>query len=261
MKRCPRCGSEYPDEYQLCTRDSTPLTPVGFVPPPPQLQTPPIPNPPPGQGYSMPPMQGQNYGPPPPSRPANGWLLPLIIVGVLFLGLLAVAGVGLFWYFHNTPSTTVITHDDPSPSGGGKASSETPSSPGDSPQSALNTPSAPGGEKVITPAETPPKDDAAPLNHAEPAEEPNDVSKRLLTEADLEGKTAWELTLMRNEPYARHGYRLHLNQKVADYFRLQPWYHPDTDDMEKVKNRLTDVERKNTQFILDYQTRHHLLLK
>jgi len=74
---------------------------------------------------------------------------------------------------------------------------------------------------------------------------------RLLRGEDLAGKSDWELILMRNEPYARHGYRFH-NTKIRAYFMQQEWYKPFTGDMDTVTRQLSDTEKQNIQFIIGY---------
>ena len=77
-------------------------------------------------------------------------------------------------------------------------------------------------------------------------------SQRELTSADLSGRSDWERQLMRNGPYARHGYRFH-TARIAAYFMRQSWYHPTTGDMDQVSGTLSAVERQNTAFILAYE--------
>ncbi len=82
---------------------------------------------------------------------------------------------------------------------------------------------------------------------------------RILHEADLKGHTPWELTLMRNEPYARHGYRF-TSAKLQNYYNQQTWYQGTEPKMAEVYKTLSPTERINTQFILDYQKQHGLLM-
>ncbi|MDQ7825427.1 MAG: YARHG domain-containing protein [Candidatus Eremiobacteraeota bacterium] len=81
-----------------------------------------------------------------------------------------------------------------------------------------------------------------------------DSSRRLLTEFDLKGKTARELTLIRNEIYARHG-RPFKDQELKKYFDSMDWYVPDENYREAL---LTDVEKKNAAYILEYQKKKGL---
>lgn len=67
----------------------------------------------------------------------------------------------------------------------------------------------------------------------------------------MEGMSAWELTLMRNEIYAVHG-RPFKDPDLRSYFSSRPWYHADPQFKEK---SLAPLELENARFILDYQRR------
>ncbi len=66
------------------------------------------------------------------------------------------------------------------------------------------------------------------------------ASQRLLTGTELQA-TAFELALMRNEIYARHGYAF-ANRMFAVYFADQDWYIPCSNN---VSSRLSVIEKKN----------------
>jgi hypothetical protein len=75
---------------------------------------------------------------------------------------------------------------------------------------------------------------------------------RLVTVRDLHGKSPWELDVMRNEIYARHGRRFQRDD-LQRYFDRQPWYqgrHPPDDFPAAL---LTAIQLKNVQFIQQYQ--------
>ena len=76
-----------------------------------------------------------------------------------------------------------------------------------------------------------------------------------LTEEDLQGKTAMELDLMRNEIFARHGFEFR-RQDLKSYFATKSWYQPDTNDHSVAKVRFSDLEIYNSHFILDFQLRN-----
>ena len=81
-------------------------------------------------------------------------------------------------------------------------------------------------------------------------------SSRRLKEAELGRRSDWELTLMRNEPYARHGYRFgkgEENSPIYAYFARQPWYRPDTSSLDRCWERLSQVEKTNAFLLLRYQ--------
>ena len=56
------------------------------------------------------------------------------------------------------------------------------------------------------------------------------ASERLLTESDVAGMTSYELKIMRNEIFARHGY-IFKTKPMRDYFSAQPWYKGLYDDV------------------------------
>lgn len=74
---------------------------------------------------------------------------------------------------------------------------------------------------------------------------------RSLTNADLAGYTNWQLTLIRNEIYARHG-RPFSNANIRAYFNGTGWYAPNTSFREAW---LSELERQNAAFIRSYQQR------
>ena len=72
---------------------------------------------------------------------------------------------------------------------------------------------------------------------------------RMLEDSDLEHLNNWQLTLARNEIFARHG-RPFMNEHLRDYFVGQPWYSPD----ENYENAwLSATEQANAQYIVEYQ--------
>lgn len=78
-----------------------------------------------------------------------------------------------------------------------------------------------------------------------------------LTESDLQGKSAWDLTVMRNEPYARHGLKFR-REDLLRHFKKESWYSPNSSDANQVHDRLTETEKRNVAFIRDYQERKNL---
>jgi hypothetical protein len=70
--------------------------------------------------------------------------------------------------------------------------------------------------------------------------------------ADLQGKNPWELDVMRNEIYARHGRRF-ARQDLQHYFDQQPWYRGQYDPQAFPTTLLTEVQKRNAVFIQQYQ--------
>ena len=84
-----------------------------------------------------------------------------------------------------------------------------------------------------------------------------DSSSRLLSESELEGRSAREIRLMVNEIYARNGYIFN-NQEYAEYFSQFSWYHPSVPASEFSEDMLNDVERQNINMISSYEKSHNL---
>ena len=79
---------------------------------------------------------------------------------------------------------------------------------------------------------------------------------KLLTEADLAGKSAWEIKVGRNEIYARHG-RQFKEQALQAYFNSCAWYKPDPNyNSDNDSSDLNATELQNAYFILDYEKKH-----
>lgn len=78
------------------------------------------------------------------------------------------------------------------------------------------------------------------------------LNSRLLSTYDLAGLSARELTILRNEPFARRGYifrRADLNRA----FSTTSWYIPLTRNLTAVQRLLTKTETRNVDFIQRYQ--------
>jgi serine/threonine-protein kinase len=83
------------------------------------------------------------------------------------------------------------------------------------------------------------------------------LSSRKVTNSDLEGKTAFELDIMRNSIYARYGRRFD-NQLLQNYFNNQSWYRPVYTPNEFPYNLLSPLEQNNAADILKYQNQNNL---
>ena len=78
-----------------------------------------------------------------------------------------------------------------------------------------------------------------------------ECSERQLTEDDLSTRSAWELTMMRNEIFARRG-RPFQDAYLKEYFATRGWYRPDKSYSDA---RLTPLEKRNAELIAAYQKR------
>ena len=80
-----------------------------------------------------------------------------------------------------------------------------------------------------------------------------------LRPADLHGKSAIELDLMRNEVYARHGY-IFGRPDLQEYFGGQPWYRPASPNQRDIEAGFSPAERYTTLLILHYQQSFGLIV-
>ena len=75
-------------------------------------------------------------------------------------------------------------------------------------------------------------------------------STRYLSYSDVAGLTKWQLSVMRNEIYARYGYIFTQNMSIKQHFERQSWYVP---MYYNVDGFLTKVEKYNINFIKQYE--------
>ncbi|MFC2093904.1 YARHG domain-containing protein, partial [Bacteroidota bacterium] len=76
-----------------------------------------------------------------------------------------------------------------------------------------------------------------------------ETSTRYLTSNDLRNKSRWQLKIMRNEIYARHGY-IFQTKEMKNYFNNQSWYNPVYYD---VTHMLTSLEKSNITYIKKFE--------
>jgi len=76
-----------------------------------------------------------------------------------------------------------------------------------------------------------------------------EASTRLLGPSDIQGLNSWDLKIMRNEIFARHGY-IFQTQDMINYFSQQSWYRP---RYQNVMSLLSYIEKKNIEFIKKYE--------
>ena len=73
------------------------------------------------------------------------------------------------------------------------------------------------------------------------------TSTRKLTYSDIAHLSDYELKIMRNEIYARHGY-IFQSKDMKQYFSKQSWYRPTTTNVQ-----LSSIEQYNVNFIKSYE--------
>jgi serine/threonine-protein kinase len=83
------------------------------------------------------------------------------------------------------------------------------------------------------------------------------LSQRPVTDADLDGKSGFELDIMRNTIFAVYGRRFE-TPGLQDYFNQQSWYTPQYSPKEFPANSLSKLEQQNVDYIAKYQDRYNL---
>ncbi|MBE9051990.1 YARHG domain-containing protein [Nostocales cyanobacterium LEGE 11386] len=81
------------------------------------------------------------------------------------------------------------------------------------------------------------------------------LSERSVTNTDLDDKDGFELDIMRNSIYARHGRRFDTPGLQA-YFNNQPWYNPIYSPKAFPPKLLSKLEQRNAEYISKYQDRN-----
>ncbi|KAF3884012.1 MULTISPECIES: protein kinase domain-containing protein [Nostocales] len=82
------------------------------------------------------------------------------------------------------------------------------------------------------------------------------LSEREVTDTDLDGKDGFELDIMRNTIFARHGRRFQ-TAGLQKYFDGKPWYRPKYSPDNFPNELLSNVERWNVDYINKYQDRYN----
>lgn len=101
------------------------------------------------------------------------------------------------------------------------------------------------GEDIITKAETAAEADG--INDPDGYILP-DSSSRILTESDIQGMSLQEINYAKNEIYARKGRRFK-SAELQNYFNSKSWYRGTVDADAFSESLLSDVERKNADFL------------
>jgi serine/threonine-protein kinase len=86
------------------------------------------------------------------------------------------------------------------------------------------------------------------------------LSETKITEANLQGRTPEEISIMRNSILARRGRRF-VDSELQKYFNNQPWYHPNSSPKELLTNLLSPLERQNISNILQYEKNNNWKIK
>ena len=220
--RCPRCNRTYSDETVIyCLDDGTLLIALHD----------------PQETLILPQARVTDPSPAvvPPTQLAQPQIVrqgvrPAIVYALVALLAMVVAGGAVALYYERGKSSAA---------GDANKQAEAPV------KSPAPTQTDVGNKAQPTPDKTPKRENAG---GSVPGKYP-EGSTRLLTYGDVAGKPAWELKIMKNEIYARHGY-IFKTPELRSYFESQSWYKPMYDD---VTNLLNNIEIQNAAFIKGYE--------
>ena len=223
MKQCPNCGRTFTEDNQFCLEDGTTLVFAEAMPTQSysgDIPTVVVPRIPPTQHFeNQPQFQVPQTAQVQTSSTAK-WIFP--VLGLLLGAVFVLAGVVVYQFTKKdekaSTNTNLMNKETPKPS---------------------ETPITKQTVTVQPTRETQP-DSANVGKYPE-------GSTRNLNESDLAGKSNWDLRIMRNEIFARHGRRFK-SADLRNYFMSQSWYNPQFDEVQ-----LTEIEKRNVEFLKSYE--------
>jgi hypothetical protein len=229
MKKCPQCNSIFEDENEFCQNDGSTLINSEMSQNPFQSfssDTPTVIT----SSNDMPTVVAPNFQTPTPTPKVENssnmkWVYPLL---GLLVGVIVILGFLAF-----------------SPQGSKESRSEQSSS------SEKKEEKTEQKENTIQSQSEEPIVERPPINNQRSAGVGRfpEGSNRYLTENDIYGKSSWDLRIMRNEIFARHGY-IFKNSALRNYFMSQDWYQPKS---RNVSAYLSNVEKRNVKFLKSYE--------
>jgi hypothetical protein len=237
MKQCPTCNRIFADETLIYCLDDGSLLSSTYDPQATQIITPPRPTEPTLTLASNP------YTP--PAQPTRQGINPMVVY-VLIAVLALVVGGGVIALLK--PGAKEVTQSPPStPTPKQESATAINDEPVTKNQAKQDTGKLPS--PTPTPVETPrPSATPRPTNATDSYPKQDSRSGG---ESDLAYKSCFELKVMRNEIFARHGY-IFKTEDMRNYFSRQSWYRPMYAD---VSGQLSAVEKRNAQLIKQYENR------
>jgi hypothetical protein len=253
MKQCSTCHRTYTDDTLVYCLDDGSVLAAAYDPQATQIIAPPRRTDPMPTAVFLPPTQPTHQPAPyapvqPQPAPRQGVNPAVVYVLVALLALLVGGGVVALLLRPAARDETSSSPSTPKPDPSINASRE----PATKEEQSLPTTgnlSSPTPSPVDRPRPTSTPVATMPGQQGVPGNYPQ-ASTRNLNEQKLAAKSCFELKIMRNEIYARHGYIFKTDDMRA-YFSRQNWYRPLAAD---VSGQLSGVERRNTQLIKQYES-------
>ena len=79
-----------------------------------------------------------------------------------------------------------------------------------------------------------------------------EIASRLLPQNYVDVLRLQQINYAKNEIYARHG-RKFASKELQNYFNAQSWYHGTVDAANFKESVLSDVEKKNAEFLAEVE--------
>lgn len=179
--------------------------------------------------------QAPQYNQPdyPPSR--KNYTNLILIIGFVFIIIIGIIFVFVAYFSQNDSKNVVV-----------ETKRELTSQPNTNQQNTTTQQNTTQQNKQM---QTPPPQEKKQYNSKYPGDYP-ECSERYLTTYDVEGKSKYQLSIMRNEIFARHGYIFQVNQDLKRHFESQSWYNPQYYDVNYMLSR---IERDNIDLIKRYE--------
>ena len=230
MKKCPNCNLTYDDTEMFCEKDGMALVGFGSTEETIVVQT-----------HSF---NHQTFQPhPKTSTNAKQNSLQFLILGAVFLLSLLVVGLGVAYFYerNNYNKTEQANADKKGEINKEKSANVVDDSKTNELQAKIDQLEQKINKQSV---ENSPQPKNISLDGRFP-----EGSTRLLANADIAGKSQWDLKIMRNEIFARKGY-IFKNPQLYNYFSSQSWYSPRFSDVSKYLN---PIEKRNVVFLKYYE--------
>jgi hypothetical protein len=236
MKQCPTCNRIFTDETLIYCLDDGSLLSSTYDSQATQIITPPRPTEP------IPTLMSSPYTP--PTQTMRQGVNPTVVY-ILIAVLALVIGGGVMALLK--PGVKEVTPSSSTPTSKQESANAISGEPVTKNQAREDTSKLPSPTPI--PAETP-RPNATPRPTSATDSYP-EQGGRSEGESDLAYKSCFELKVMRNEIFARHGY-IFKTEDMRNYFSRQSWYRPMYAD---VSSQLSAVEKRNAQLIKQYENR------